>query len=54
MRKVLREDNAPLIHGWVLDIKTGLIKDLTVLTSKWELNPSCPVPSSLLPWLNGH
>ncbi|BAY25994.1 carbonic anhydrase [Calothrix sp. NIES-2100] len=42
IRKALHEQNAPTIHGWVLDIKTGLIKDLNVSTVQWQL-PSCPL-----------
>lgn len=30
IRKCLREDNAPQIHGWVINLKTGLIEDLQV------------------------
>lgn len=37
IRKALHEKNVPKIHGWVLDIKTGLIKDLNVLTLQWQL-----------------
>ena len=36
LRKCLREDNAPQIHGWVLNLKTGLIKDMQLKTSEWE------------------
>ena len=42
VRKALHEQNAPIIHGWVLDIKTGLIKDLNVSTLQWQL-PPCPL-----------
>ncbi|MDZ7961017.1 MAG: carbonic anhydrase [Aulosira sp. DedQUE10] len=42
LRKALHEKNAPTIHGWVLDIKTGLIKDLNIATIKWQL-PPCPL-----------
>ncbi|MDZ8052113.1 MAG: carbonic anhydrase [Aulosira sp. ZfuVER01] len=42
IRKALHEQNAPKIHGWVLDIKIGLIKDLNVSTVQWQL-PSCPL-----------
>ena len=44
MRNALREGSAPLIHGWVLDLKTGLIKDLDISTEGWNLHPSCPMP----------
>lgn len=37
MRKALREARAPQVHGWVLNISTGLIKDLNVATAIWEL-----------------
>jgi carbonic anhydrase len=30
LRKCLREDTAPQIHGWVINLKTGLIKDMQV------------------------
>jgi carbonic anhydrase len=30
IRKCLREDNAPQIHGWVINPKTGLIEDMQV------------------------
>ena len=30
LRRCLREDNAPQIHGWVINLKTGLIKDMQV------------------------
>ncbi|BAZ47013.1 carbonic anhydrase (plasmid) [Chondrocystis sp. NIES-4102] len=30
LRKCLREDNAPQIHGWVINLQTGLIEDLQV------------------------
>jgi carbonic anhydrase len=30
IRKCLRENNAPQIHGWVINLKTGLIKDMEV------------------------
>ncbi|WP_242046253.1 MULTISPECIES: hypothetical protein [Calothrix] len=33
----LHEQNAPNIHGWVLDIKTGLIKDLNISTVQWQI-----------------
>ncbi|PSB02593.1 carbonic anhydrase [Merismopedia glauca] len=37
MRKALREGRAPQVHGWVLDIRTGLIKDLQIPTAMWEM-----------------
>lgn len=40
IRKALYEKNAPMIHGWVLNIGTGLIKDLKISTLKWELPSS--------------
>lgn len=40
MRKALYEQKAPIVHGWVLDINTGLIKDLNVSTIEWELSSS--------------
>lgn len=42
MRKALYEQKAPLVHAWVLDIRTGLIKDLNVSTVQWQLH-SCPL-----------
>lgn len=30
LRKCLRENNAPQIHGWVINLQTGLIEDLQV------------------------
>ncbi|MBD2448149.1 carbonic anhydrase [Nostoc sp. FACHB-152] len=42
MRQALYERKAPLVHGWLLDIRTGLIKDLNVSTMQWELYP-CPL-----------
>ncbi|RUR81741.1 carbonic anhydrase [Chlorogloeopsis fritschii PCC 9212] len=41
MRKAMHEQKAPAVHGWVLDIHTGLIKDLNVLTEQWHFYPSC-------------
>jgi carbonic anhydrase len=42
LRKCMRENNAPQIHGWVLNLKTGLIEDLKIKTSEWGLKlPSC-------------
>jgi carbonic anhydrase len=37
MRQSLEEQKAPEVHGWVVDIRTGLIKDLQVSTKQWEL-----------------
>ncbi|BAY45989.1 carbonic anhydrase [Scytonema sp. HK-05] len=37
MRQVLEQQKAPEVHGWVVDIRTGLIKDLDVSTKQWEL-----------------
>lgn len=42
MRKALHDQKAPMVHGWLLDISTGLIKDLNISTVKWQL-PSCPL-----------
>jgi carbonic anhydrase len=42
IRKALHDQKAPMVHGWVLDISTGLIKDLKISTVKWQL-PSCPL-----------
>jgi len=42
MRSVLRQESAPEVHGWVLDLHLGLIKDLKVSTEAWQLYPSCP------------
>lgn len=41
LRKVLKEQDAPAVHGWVLDIRTGLIKDLNVSTVQWQSYSSC-------------
>ncbi|MDM9380080.1 carbonic anhydrase [Chlorogloeopsis sp. ULAP01] len=41
IRKAMHEQKAPTVHGWVLDIHTGLIKDLNVLTEQWHFYPSC-------------
>jgi len=46
MRHALREGYAPQVHGWVLDLQTGLIKDLAVSTEAWHLYPSCPISSA--------
>ncbi|GAB1542332.1 carbonate dehydratase [Scytonema sp. NUACC21] len=40
MRKALYEQKAPTVHGWVLNISSGLIKDLQVSTKQWLLHPS--------------
>jgi carbonic anhydrase len=37
MRNSLEQQKAPEVHGWVVDISTGLIKDLEVSTKQWEL-----------------
>lgn len=42
MRQALCEQKAPTVHGWVLNIRTGLIKDLNVSTLQWQLHP-CPL-----------
>ena len=48
MRAALREERAPQVHGWVLDLYSGLIKDLKVSTEGWYLHPSCPTPQPSL------
>ena len=48
MRNALREQRAPQVHGWVLDLYSGLIKDLKVSTEGWYFYPSCPAPKPLL------
>lgn len=48
MRHALREGSAPLVHGWVLDLHSGRIKDLNVSTEGWYLHPSCPTLQPLL------
>lgn len=47
MRKALREECAPEVHGWVLELHLGLIKDLNVSTEAWHFYPSCSMPRSL-------
>lgn len=37
MRHALQQGSAPEVHGWIVDISTGLIKDLHVLTQQWHL-----------------
>jgi carbonic anhydrase len=37
MRQSLEQQKAPEVHGWVVDIRTGLITDLEVSTKQWEL-----------------
>jgi carbonic anhydrase len=39
MRNSLEQQKAPEVHGWVVDISTGLIKDLEVSTKQWGLRP---------------
>jgi carbonic anhydrase len=39
MRNSLEQQKAPEVHGWVVDISTGLIKDLEVSTKQWHLRP---------------
>lgn len=47
MRKALREGSAPEVHGWVLDLHSGLIKDLNIATDEWLLPPSCQMKHDL-------
>jgi carbonic anhydrase len=42
MRQALYARKAPMVHGWVLDISTGLIKDLNISTAQWQLH-ICPL-----------
>jgi len=37
MRQSLQQRKAPEVHGWVVDISTGLITDLQVSTKQWQL-----------------
>jgi carbonic anhydrase len=37
MRQVLEQQKPPEVHGWIVDIRTGLIKDLQLSTKQWEL-----------------
>ncbi|MBD2595660.1 carbonic anhydrase [Nostoc spongiaeforme FACHB-130] len=37
MRQALQQGKAPEVHGWVIDISTGLIKDLHVFTKQWHI-----------------
>lgn len=48
MRKALRENHAPKVHGWVLDLYSGLIKDLDVSTEHWHVYPTCPASQGSL------
>ena len=43
MRGALRENRAPQVHGWVLDLQSGLIKTMDIATEGWNLYPSCSV-----------
>ncbi|MBW4632668.1 MAG: carbonic anhydrase [Iphinoe sp. HA4291-MV1] len=47
MRKELHDQKAPTVHGWILNIRTGFIKDLQVSTKQWELCPSTLVVQSV-------
>jgi len=49
MRRALRENRAPQVHGWVLDLRSGLVKDLNIPTETWNLYPSCPISGPALP-----
>ncbi|NJM73584.1 MAG: carbonic anhydrase [Scytonema sp. RU_4_4] len=42
MRQALQQQKALEVHGWVVDIRTGLIKNLQVSTKQWQL-PSLSV-----------
>lgn len=48
VRNALRENRAPQVHGWVLELQSGLIKNLDISTEGWHLYPSCPMPESLI------
>jgi carbonic anhydrase len=37
MRQSLEQQKALEVHGWVVDIRTGLIKDLQVSTKQWQM-----------------
>ncbi len=53
IRKCMREGNAPQIHGWVLNLKTGLIEDMKLKTSEWGLQtPNCELYRSRLKLMN--
>jgi carbonic anhydrase len=39
IRQALRSGDAPQIHGWLININTGLIKNLDVATLQWSANP---------------
>jgi carbonic anhydrase len=43
MRNALRESRAPQVHGWVLVLQSGLIKNLEISTEGWHFHPSCPI-----------
>lgn len=49
MRNALRNNCAPEVHGWVLELRSGLIKNLDISTEGWRFHPSCPMPPSLIP-----
>ena len=38
LRKCMREKNAHQIYGWVINVKTGLIKDMQPKTLEWKLS----------------
>ncbi|MEC4988807.1 MAG: carbonic anhydrase [Oscillatoria sp. PMC 1068.18] len=49
IREFMRQNKAPQIHGWVLELKTGLIKSLNIATEEWQIYPSCRLaPKNLL------
>ncbi len=48
MRNALRDNRAPEVHGWVLNLHSGLIKELEISTECWHYYPSCPLPTPLL------
>jgi carbonic anhydrase len=48
MRNALRNDCTPQVHGWVLELHSGLIKNLEISTEGWHFHPSCPMSQPLL------
>lgn len=39
VQKAWHEHNSPMIHGWVYDLKTGQIKDLTRIEPRTKIEP---------------